>query len=239
MYARSCALENIRSGKRSVKRSAGRAWNGGVMFRCVGMVVVAALLFGCAGTREDLDFAAVSQTNGGPKNGQGRIVVLRETQIRRQHGWRLSRQPGRSTDRRPEDGHISRSRRPGGSPRALGEPVVFPGRDQAGSQHRIGADLLLRGEPEREKQGAHGWLSGRRARGMGSDGRGDIRQRATPGRSISCSSMRRQGGRWCPSCDSRSERRRTARASRLADARQQRQVSPPIGGLPLPPRPKR
>jgi hypothetical protein len=51
------------------------------MFRILCTVVAAALLFGCAGTREDLDFAAVSQRNGGLKNGQGRIVVLRETQF--------------------------------------------------------------------------------------------------------------------------------------------------------------
>ena len=51
---------------------------GGVMFRNVCTFVAAALLFGCAGTREGLDFAAVSQTNG-PKNGQGRLVVLRES----------------------------------------------------------------------------------------------------------------------------------------------------------------
>jgi hypothetical protein len=54
---------------------------GGVMFRNVCTFVAAALLFGCAGTREGLDFAAVSQMNGGPKKGQGRIVVLRETQV--------------------------------------------------------------------------------------------------------------------------------------------------------------
>jgi hypothetical protein len=54
---------------------------GGVMFRNGWAVVAAALLFGCAGTREGLDFAAVSQINAAPKNGQGRIVVLRETQV--------------------------------------------------------------------------------------------------------------------------------------------------------------
>jgi hypothetical protein len=51
------------------------------MFRNLWVVVAAALLFGCAGTREDLGFSAVSQRNGGLKNGQGRIVVLRETQF--------------------------------------------------------------------------------------------------------------------------------------------------------------
>jgi hypothetical protein len=51
------------------------------MFRNIWTVVAAALLFGCAGTREGLDFAAVSQMNGAPKNGQGRLVLLRETQV--------------------------------------------------------------------------------------------------------------------------------------------------------------
>jgi Protein of unknown function (DUF2846) len=51
------------------------------MFRYVGMVVAAALLFGCTGTREGLDFAAVSQMNGAPKKGQGRLVLVRETQV--------------------------------------------------------------------------------------------------------------------------------------------------------------
>jgi len=51
------------------------------MFRILCTVVAAALLFGCAGTGADLNFAAVSQRNGGLKNGQGRIVLLRETQF--------------------------------------------------------------------------------------------------------------------------------------------------------------
>jgi hypothetical protein len=50
------------------------------MFRSVrASIATALLLSGCASTQEGLDFAAVSQTSGGPKNGQGRIVVLRET----------------------------------------------------------------------------------------------------------------------------------------------------------------
>jgi hypothetical protein len=51
------------------------------MFRNVWAVVAAASLLGCADTKEGLDYAAVSQIKGGPKNGQGRIVVLRETQV--------------------------------------------------------------------------------------------------------------------------------------------------------------
>jgi Protein of unknown function (DUF2846) len=51
------------------------------MFRNVCMLVAAASLFGCADTREGLDFAAVSQAKGGPSQGQGRIVVLREITI--------------------------------------------------------------------------------------------------------------------------------------------------------------
>ncbi len=48
------------------------------MFRTVGVVIAAAVLCGCASTRDGLDFASVSQTYGGPKNGQARIVVLLE-----------------------------------------------------------------------------------------------------------------------------------------------------------------
>jgi hypothetical protein len=51
------------------------------MFRNLCTLVAAALLFGCAGTREGLDFAAVSQMNGAPKKGQGRLVLVRETQV--------------------------------------------------------------------------------------------------------------------------------------------------------------
>jgi hypothetical protein len=46
------------------------------MVRRVFVLVVMAALSGCA--REGLDFASVSQGSGGPKNGQGRIVVLLE-----------------------------------------------------------------------------------------------------------------------------------------------------------------
>jgi Protein of unknown function (DUF2846) len=63
------------------KRVAGWRRTGGIMFRHVWTVVAAALLFGCAGTREGLDFAAVSQMSGSPKSGQGRLVLLRETQV--------------------------------------------------------------------------------------------------------------------------------------------------------------
>jgi hypothetical protein len=48
------------------------------MFRTVCTFVAAALLFGCAATRDGLDYSSVSKTYGGPKNGQGRIVVLWE-----------------------------------------------------------------------------------------------------------------------------------------------------------------
>jgi hypothetical protein len=51
------------------------------MFRNLWVVVAAALLFGCTGTREGLDFGAVSQMNGTPKKGQGRLVLVRETQV--------------------------------------------------------------------------------------------------------------------------------------------------------------
>ena len=51
---------------------------GGVMFRTVCTFVAAAFLFGCAATRDGLDYSSVSKTYGGPKNGQGRIVVLLE-----------------------------------------------------------------------------------------------------------------------------------------------------------------
>lgn len=51
------------------------------MFRNGWVVVAAALLFGCAGTREGLDFAAVSQMNGAPKKGEGRLILVRETQF--------------------------------------------------------------------------------------------------------------------------------------------------------------
>jgi hypothetical protein len=44
--------------------------------RKVSELIATTLLFGCA--RDGLDFASVSQTSGGPKNGQGRIVVLLE-----------------------------------------------------------------------------------------------------------------------------------------------------------------
>jgi hypothetical protein len=48
------------------------------MFRNACTFAAAALLFGCAATRDGLDYASVSKTYGGPKNGQGRIVVLLE-----------------------------------------------------------------------------------------------------------------------------------------------------------------
>jgi hypothetical protein len=51
---------------------------GGFMFRTVCTFVAAALLFGCAATRDGMDYASLSQTYGVPKNGQGRIVVLLE-----------------------------------------------------------------------------------------------------------------------------------------------------------------
>jgi hypothetical protein len=47
------------------------------MFRRVFVLIAAALLFGCA-TRDGMDFPSVTQTNGAPKNGQARIVVLLE-----------------------------------------------------------------------------------------------------------------------------------------------------------------
>ena len=46
------------------------------MFRNLCTLVAAALLFGCAATRDGLDYASVSKTYGGPQKGQGRIVVL-------------------------------------------------------------------------------------------------------------------------------------------------------------------
>jgi hypothetical protein len=46
------------------------------MARKVFALVATAVLFGCAAGRDGLDFASVSRTSGGPKNGQGRIVVL-------------------------------------------------------------------------------------------------------------------------------------------------------------------
>jgi hypothetical protein len=46
------------------------------MFRNLSTLVAVALLFGCAATRDGLDYASVSKTYGGPKSGQGRIVVL-------------------------------------------------------------------------------------------------------------------------------------------------------------------
>jgi hypothetical protein len=49
------------------------------MFRTVCTFVAAALLFGCAATRDGLDYSSVSKTYGGLKNGQGRIVLLRES----------------------------------------------------------------------------------------------------------------------------------------------------------------
>jgi hypothetical protein len=48
------------------------------MYRTICAFVGAALLFGCAVTRDGIDYASISQTYGGPKNGQGRIVVLLE-----------------------------------------------------------------------------------------------------------------------------------------------------------------
>jgi hypothetical protein len=48
------------------------------MFRNVCTFVAAALLFGCAATRDGMDYASLSRTYGVPKNGQGRIVVLLE-----------------------------------------------------------------------------------------------------------------------------------------------------------------
>ena len=49
---------------------------GGNMFRNLCTLVAAALLFGCAATRDGLDYASVSRTYGAPQKGQGRIVVL-------------------------------------------------------------------------------------------------------------------------------------------------------------------
>ncbi len=49
---------------------------GGVMLWRVFVLIVTTLLFGCA--RDGLDFPSVTQTNGAPKNGQARIVVLLE-----------------------------------------------------------------------------------------------------------------------------------------------------------------
>jgi Protein of unknown function (DUF2846) len=51
------------------------------MLRSPCVLILAGVLFGCADTKGGLDFGAVSQMNGVPKNGQGRIVVLRETQV--------------------------------------------------------------------------------------------------------------------------------------------------------------
>jgi hypothetical protein len=48
------------------------------MLRSVWALIAASALFGCAGTRDGLDYASVSQAYGGPRNGQGRIVVLLE-----------------------------------------------------------------------------------------------------------------------------------------------------------------
>jgi hypothetical protein len=48
------------------------------MFRGVSGVIAAFVLCGCASTRDGLDFAAISKTQGGPKGGQGRIVILLE-----------------------------------------------------------------------------------------------------------------------------------------------------------------
>jgi Protein of unknown function (DUF2846) len=81
-YARSCARwETAKPIECPKTFSKGGLRNGGVMFRNGWAVIAAVLLFGCADTREGLDFAAVSRTSGGPKNGQGRIVVLREITI--------------------------------------------------------------------------------------------------------------------------------------------------------------
>jgi hypothetical protein len=49
---------------------------GGAMLWRVFVLIVTTLLFGCA--RDGLDFPSVTQTNGAPKNGQARIVVLLE-----------------------------------------------------------------------------------------------------------------------------------------------------------------
>jgi Protein of unknown function (DUF2846) len=49
------------------------------MFRTICTFVAAALLFGCAATtRDGLDYSSVAKTYGGPKKGEGRIVVLLE-----------------------------------------------------------------------------------------------------------------------------------------------------------------
>jgi hypothetical protein len=47
-------------------------------WRVLVLSVVTAALSGCVTAREGVDFASVSRTAGGPKAGQGRIVVLRE-----------------------------------------------------------------------------------------------------------------------------------------------------------------
>lgn len=46
--------------------------------RVLALSIVSAALFGCVTAREGADFASLSRTAGGPKAGQGRIVVFRE-----------------------------------------------------------------------------------------------------------------------------------------------------------------
>jgi hypothetical protein len=49
-----------------------------MIVRTIALLIAAAMLFGCAPTREGAQFASISQTLGPPKAGQARIVVLRD-----------------------------------------------------------------------------------------------------------------------------------------------------------------